>query len=50
MRDKHYAIKTIRMDDTTWETLKKHREDSGLSWSLFIKLLIKLYEKSKNKQ
>lgn len=40
MRDKHYKIKHIRMDEKTWEKLKEKRKGSKLSWNLFmVKLL-----------
>lgn len=40
MRDKHYKIRTIRLDDKVWEDLKDKRRKSKLSWNLFIKELI----------
>lgn len=43
MRDKHYKTRPIRLDDSVWEALKEAKEESQLSWNLFIK---DLYEKA----
>lgn len=40
MRNKHYKIKGIRLDEKTWENLKEKRKKSGKSWNLFILQLI----------
>jgi hypothetical protein len=39
MRDKHYKIKTIRISEELWQSLKKARKASDLSWNLFLKQL-----------
>ncbi len=36
MKELHYKIKTIRMDERTWEKLKDKRKKSGKSWNLYI--------------
>lgn len=41
MRDKHYKIKCIRMNEETWEILKKERRKSKKSWNLFLLDLVK---------
>lgn len=41
MRNKHYKVKPIRLDEEVWQNLKKQKEKSGLSWNLFIKKIIK---------
>ena len=41
MRDLHYPNRTIRLADTTWEELKSQRKESGKSWNLFFKMLVK---------
>jgi predicted DNA-binding ribbon-helix-helix protein len=41
MRDKHYKVRHIRLDDPVWEELKKRRLRSKLSWNQFIKQLLK---------
>lgn len=43
MRNEHYKIKTIRMSEKTWKSLKDKRKKSGLSWNLF---MVKLLEKN----
>lgn len=45
MRDKHYTIKPIRMDDKLWAELRYLKQVSGKTWNLFIKDLIKAYVK-----
>lgn len=40
MRDLHYKNRVIRMNDKTWEELKKKRKASKLSWNLFILKLL----------
>lgn len=47
MRDKHYKIKGIRMNEKTWEVLKNERKKSKKSWNLFLVDLLKLLEKNK---
>jgi len=44
MRDISYKIKAIRMSEEMWEELKKEKQDSGLSWNLFLKQLLNLYK------
>ena len=44
MKELHYKIKTIRMDERTWEKLKDKRKKSGNSWNLYI---LDLIEKKK---
>lgn len=44
MKELHYKIKTIRMDERTWEKLKDKRKKSGKSWNLYI---LDLIEKKK---
>lgn len=41
MKDIKYKIKGIRMNEKTWELLKKERKQSNLSWNLFLLKLIK---------
>jgi len=36
MKDVKYKIKCIRMNEKTWESLKKKRKKSKLSWNLFL--------------
>lgn len=40
MRDKHYKIRCIRVDDELWELFKKKRKSSGKSCNQFIKELL----------
>lgn len=47
MKDIKYKIKGIRMNEKTWEKLKKERKRSKLSWNLFLVDMLKLYEKRK---
>lgn len=49
MRDKQYKAKAIRMDEPVWDKLKETRKNSGLTWNLFIKELIKSYENNRRK-
>ena len=39
-----YKTRPIRMDDKTWETLKKNKILSGKSWNLY---LLNIIEKKK---
>lgn len=48
--DKHYKIRTIRMSDETWEALKLARENSKLSWNLFLWAYLKNSKLKKNKE
>lgn len=41
MKDIKYKVRHIRMNDKTWDKLKKERKRSNLSWNLF---LVKLLE------
>jgi len=41
MRDKHYKVKHIRMDDKTFAELKKRKLKFGKSWNLFLLELLK---------
>lgn len=41
MRDKHYKVRCIRLDDDNWDKLNKDKKKSNLSWNLFIKELNK---------
>lgn len=41
MRDKHYKVRHIRIDDKTWEEFKVKRKKTGLSWNRFIIELLK---------
>ncbi len=36
-----YKTRPIRMDDRTWEELKKRKIESGKSWNLFLLELLK---------
>lgn len=36
-----YKVKRIRMDDRTWNELKKRKIRLGLSWNLFLLELLK---------
>jgi predicted CopG family antitoxin len=40
MKDKEYPVRTIRISDEVWEELKEKRQQSKLSWNLFIKQLM----------
>jgi hypothetical protein len=40
MRDKHYAQKTVRLSEETWEELKIRRAKSKLSWNMFMRGLL----------
>lgn len=42
-----YKTRPIRMDDRTWEALKKRKVKSGKSWNLY---LVNLLEMSKDKE
>jgi len=37
-----YKTRPIRMDDKTWETLKKNKILSGRSWNLYLLELLEL--------
>lgn len=50
MRSLYYKNKTLRVADGTWERFKKKRKNSGLSWNLFIVLLLTLYKKYGNRK
>lgn len=41
MRNLHYKNRTIRISDQVWEDFKLLNKESGKSWNLFIKGLIK---------
>lgn len=45
MRDLQYKNKTIKMNEETWENLKKERKRSKLSWNLFLVEMLKNYKK-----
>ncbi len=36
-----YKTRPIRMDERTWETLKKNKVESGLSWNRYLLELLK---------
>jgi len=36
MRDKHYKVRCIRINDETWNLLQNERKISGDSWNLFL--------------
>ena len=46
MRDKHYKPKSLRLDDKIWEKLKSKQKKSGLSYNMFIKKLLEIYEET----
>lgn len=45
MRDKQYKVKTVRADESVWQSLNKIREKEKLSWNMLFNLLIELYAK-----
>lgn len=41
MKDIQYPVRTMRLSDDVWNELKTAQTQSGKSWNLFIKELIK---------
>ena len=41
MRDKHYKVFSVRLEEEVKKELQKRRREKKLSWNLFLKELIK---------
>jgi len=44
-RDLKYSVKTLRVSEEIWRDFKKLRDKSGVSWNLFIRDYIELFNK-----
>ena len=44
-RDKHYPQRQFRISDEIYKILKEKKEKDQISWNLFFKELVKIYEK-----
>ena len=45
-RDLKYRVKTLRVSEEIWREFKKLRDKSGVSWNLFIKDYINIFNKN----
>ena len=43
---KRYAVKCFRLDERTWEKIRKNQKRFGKSWNLFINELVNVYERN----
>ena len=43
-KTEEYPIKAFRLNNNVWEKLKRKKIESGLSWNLFVNLILEKYE------